>query len=386
MEKSVVVAAAVRTAVGKRNGAYAGVHPARLLGAAQRAALAASGADPAAVGQVIGGTVTQVGEQAYDLARTAWLAEGLPMEVPATTVDAQCGSSQQAFTLAAGLVGAGLTDIALACGVESMTRIPIGSNFGKSLGLGRPVPRAYRRYYEFLNQFQAAEKIAERYGIGREAADDLGLQSQQRAAAAWAAGRFAGQIVTAPVETEDGEPMQLARDEGLRDTSREALARLKPVMPDGIHTAGSSSQISDGASAVALMTEERATSLNVTPLARVADSVTVGVDPVMMLLGPHAAVPLLLERAGLALNDVDFIEINEAFASVILSFIADLKADPDRVNPNGGAIALGHPLGATGAMLITKAAHELARTGGRYGVVTMCCGGGLGTATLLERL
>jgi acetyl-CoA C-acetyltransferase len=386
MEKPVMVVAAVRTAVGKRNGAYAGVHPARLLGAAQRTVLAGADVDPAAVGQVIGGTVTQVGEQAYDLARTAWLAEGLPMEVPATTVDAQCGSSQQAFTLAAGLVGAGLTDIVLACGVESMTRIPIGANYGKSADLGRPVPRAYRRHYEFLNQFQAAEKIAQHYGIDREAADELGLRSQQRAAAAWAADRFAGQIVTAPIEAEDGELVQLARDEGLRNTSREALAVLKPVLPDGVHTAGSSSQISDGASAVLLMTEERAVSLGVTPLARVADSVTVGVDPVMMLLGPHAAVPLLLERSRLGIGDVDLIEINEAFASVILSFIADLKADPGRVNPNGGAIALGHPLGATGGQLITKAAHELARTGARYGVVTMCCGGGLGTATLLERL
>jgi acetyl-CoA C-acetyltransferase len=386
MEKSVVVAAAVRTAVGRRNGAYAGVHPARLLGAAQRAVLDGTGVDPAAVGQVIGGTVTQVGEQAYDLARTAWLAEGLPMTVAATTVDAQCGSSQQAFTLAAGLVGAGLADIAMACGVESMTRIPIGANYGKSVGLGRPVPKAYRRHFEFLNQFQAAEKIAQRYGVDREAADELGLRSQQRAAAAWSAGRFAGQVVTAPVEAENGELVHLATDEGLRDTSREALAGLKPVMPDGIHTAGSSSQISDGASAVLLMTEDRAASLGVAPLARVADSVTVGVDPVMMLLGPHAAVPLLLQRSGIALSDVDLIEINEAFASVILSFIAELKADPDRVNPNGGAIALGHPLGATGGVLVTKAAHELVRTGARYGLVTMCCGGGLGTATLLERL
>ena len=381
-----VVASAVRTAVGKRDGAYVGVHPARLLGAAQREALAVAGVDPAAVGQVIGGTVTQVGEQAYDLARTAWLAEGLPVTIPATTVDAQCGSSQQAFTLAAGLVGAGLTDIALACGVESMTRIPIGANYGKSVGLGRPVPRAYRRHYEFLNQFQAADKIAERYGIDREAADELGRGSQQRAAAAWAAGRFAGQIVTAPIEAEDGEPVRLARDEGLRDTSPEALARLRPVLPDGIHTAGSSSQISDGASAAVLMTEHRAGRLGIVPLARVADSVTVGVDPVLMLLGPHAAVPMLLGRNGLALGDVDVIEINEAFASVVLSFISDLKADPGRINPNGGAIALGHPLGATGCVLIAKAAHELARTGGRYGVVTMCCGGGLGTATLLERL
>jgi acetyl-CoA C-acetyltransferase len=388
MEKAgnnVVLAAAVRTAVGKRNGTYAGVHPARLLGAAQREVLTTAGLDPVAVGQVIGGTVTQVGEQAYDLARTAWLAEGLPLAVPATTVDAQCGSSQQAFTLAAGLVGAGLSDIVLACGVESMTRIPIGANYGKSVGLGRPVPKAYQRHYEFLNQFQAAEKIAERYGIGRERADELGLISQQRAAAAWAGQRFAGQVVTAAIEAEDGELVQLATDEGLRATSAEALAGLKPVLPEGIHTAGSSSQISDGASAALLMTEDRAAALGINPLARVADTLTVGVDPVMMLLGPHAAVPLLLERNGLSLEDIALIEINEAFASVVLSFIDELKADPDRVNPNGGAIALGHPLGATGCLLIAKAAHELARSGGRYAIVTMCCGGGLGTATLLER-
>jgi acetyl-CoA C-acetyltransferase len=266
-----------------------------------------------------------------------------------------------------------------------MTRIPIGASYGKSVGLGRPVPRAYRRHYEFLNQFQAAEKIAERYGIGRERADELGLISQQRAAAAWAGQRFAGQVVTAAIEAEDGELVQLAADEGLRDTSAEALAGLRPVLPDGIHTAGSSSQISDGASAALLMTEDRAAALGIAPLARVADTLAVGVDPVMMLLGPHAAVPLLLERNGLTLDDIALIEINEAFASVVLSFIDELKADPDRVNPNGGAIALGHPLGATGCLLIAKAAHELARSGGRYAIVTMCCGGGLGTATLLER-
>jgi acetyl-CoA C-acetyltransferase len=335
---------------------------------------------------VIGGTVTEVGEQSFNLARTAWLAEGLPQQVPATTVDAQCGSSQQAFTLAAALVGAGIADIAVACGVESMTRIPIGANYGKQLGLGRPVPRAYQRHYEFINQFQAAERIAQRYGIGRERADEFGYQSQQRAAAAWAQGHFDGQVIGGPVETEDGEPVSLARDEGLRDTSPAKLADLKPVLPDGIHTAGTSSQISDGASAVLLMTEERAALENLAPLARVVDSLLVGVDPVMMLLGPHAAVPALLERNGRALDDIGVIEINEAFASVVLSFADELKADPDTINPNGGAIALGHPLGATGCVLITKAVHELIRTRVRYGLVTMCCGGGLGTATLLERL
>ncbi len=341
--------------------------------------------DPALVGQVIGGTVTQAGEQSFNLARTAWLAEGLPEQVPATTVDAQCGSSQQAFTLAAGLVSSGITDIALACGVESMSRIPIGAAYRKELGLGRPVPKAYQRHYEFLNQFKSAERIADRYGIDRDRADEFGLLSQQRAAAAWAQGRFDGQVVTGPAETEAGEPVTVARDEGLRETSRDKLAGLKPVLPDGIHTAGSSSQISDGASAVLLMTEDRAAALGLTPLARVVDSLLVGVDPVMMLLGPHEAVPALLERNGRTLDEIGLIEINEAFASVVLSFIDELKADPDTINPNGGAIALGHPLGATGGVLITKATHEMNRSQGRYAMITMCCGGGLGTATLLER-
>jgi acetyl-CoA C-acetyltransferase len=386
MEKSVVAVAAVRTAIGRRGGGLSQVHPARLLGAVQHAALDRAGVEPASVGQVIGGVVTQVGEQAYDLARTAWLAEGLPQQVPASTVDAQCGSSQQALTLGAGLVGSGITDVVLACGVESMSRIPIGSNYGKDLGLGRPVPREYRRHYEFVNQFQAAERIAERYGIDRDRADQFGCLSQQRAAAAYAEGRFDGQLVTAAGATEDGEPVSLARDEGLRETSPEQLAGLKPVIPGGIHTAGSASQISDGASAVLLMTEDRAADLGLTPLARVVDSLLVGVDPVMMLLGPHAAVPVLLERNGMTLDDISVIEVNEAFASIVLSFADEVKADPEKINPNGGAIALGHPLGATGCVLTTKAAHELTRTGSRYGLVTMCCGGGLGTATLLERL
>jgi acetyl-CoA C-acetyltransferase len=386
MEKSAVVVAAVRTAIGRRGGALSQVHPARLLGAVQRAALDRAGVDPALVGQVIGGVVTQVGEQAYDLARTAWLAEGLPQQVPASTVDAQCGSSQQALTLAAGLVGSGITDVVLACGAESMSRIPIGSNFRTDLGLGRPVPKEYRRHYEFLNQFQAAERIAQLYGIGRDRADQFGYLSQQRAAAAWAQGRFDSQVVTGAGATEDGDPVSLAEDEGLRETSPGQLAGLKPVVPGGIHTAGTASQISDGASAVLLMTEDRAAGLGLTPLARILDTLLVGVDPVTMLLGPHAAVPAILERNGLTIDDVDVVEINEAFASVVLSFADELKADPQKLNPNGGAIALGHPLGATGCVLITKAVHELTRTGSRYGLVTMCCGGGLGTATLLERL
>jgi acetyl-CoA C-acetyltransferase len=385
MEESVIVASAVRTPLGKRNGALSGVHPARLLGPIQRAALDRAGVEPVEVDQMIGGTVAQVGEQSFNVARTAWLAEGLSSSVAATTVDAQCGSSQQSFTLAVGLIGSGLCEVALACGVESMSRIPIGSNFRKDFDLGRPIPKTYRDHYEFLNQFQAAERIAQQYGVTRDEADELGLESQRRAAAAWEAGRFDPQIETGPFRAEDGAAITFAKDEGLRLSDRDALRNLDAVLPGGIHTPASASQISDGASAVLVMSEERAARGGITPLARVVDSLLVGVDPVMMLLGPHAAVPALLGRNGLGIDDIDIFEINEAFASVVLSFQAETKADPAKINPNGGAIAMGHPLGATGGVLITKAAHELARTGSRYAVVSMCCGGGLGTATLLKR-
>jgi acetyl-CoA C-acetyltransferase len=377
-----VIVSAVRTPLGRRGKGLSQIHPATLLGAVQRAALEVAGVDPASVGQVIGGCVAQVGEQSFNLTRTAWLAEGLPESVAASTVDAQCGSSQQALTLAAALVGAGVVDLALACGVESMSRIPIGSNFRKDFDLGRPVPKSYLKRYEFLNQYQAAERIAEKWGVTREQADGLGLSSQQRAAAAWADGRFDGQIV--PVT--DPEGTVVTRDEGLRETSAEALAALKAVVPDGVHTAGSASQISDGASAVLVASERRAAELNLEPLARIVDTATVGVDPVMMLLGPHEVTPMLLGRNKLGIDEVDLVEINEAFASVVLSWAADTDVDMAKVNPNGGAIAMGHPLGGSGCVLTTKAVHELRRSGGRYGLVTMCCGGGLGTGTLLERL
>ncbi|HEX4251689.1 MAG TPA: acetyl-CoA C-acyltransferase [Pseudonocardia sp.] len=381
MDQSVIVSA-VRTPLGRRGKGLSEIHPATLLGTVQRAAVEAAGVDPASVGQVIGGCVAQVGEQSFNVTRTAWLAAGLPESVAASTVDAQCGSSQQALTLAAALVGAGVVDLALACGVESMSRLPIGSNFRKDFGLGRPVPKEYLKRYEFLNQYQAAERIAEKWGVTREQADALGLSSQQRAAAAWADGRFDGQIV--PVV--DPEGTVVSRDEGLRETSAEALAALGAVVPNGVHTAGSASQISDGASAVLVASERRAAELNLQPLARIVDTATVGVDPVMMLLGPHEVTPMLLARNSLGIDDMDLVEINEAFASVVLSWAADSHADPERVNPNGGAIALGHPLGGSGCVLTTKAVHELRRSGGRYGLVTMCCGGGLGTGTLLERL
>jgi acetyl-CoA C-acetyltransferase len=371
---------AVRTPLGRRDGALSSVHPARLLAGVLSELLRRTGVDGGQVQQVITGCVSQVGEQSFNIGRTAWLSAGLPEQVGASTVDAQCGSSQQAFTLAAGLVRSGLADVVVACGVESMSRIPIGSNFKKELGFGRPVPPEYLERYRFLNQYQAAEAIASKWQVTRDRADEFGLLSQQRARTAWAEGRFGEQIV--PVEAETAT---VARDEGLRETSLEALSGLQPVVPGGIHTAGTASQISDGAAAVLVASEGWVSEHRLVPKACVVDSMLIGVDPVTMLTGPHEVTPELLRRNQLAMSDVDLVEINEAFASIVLSWADVVDADLARVNPNGGAIALGHPLGATGAVLITKAVHELERTGGRYALVTMCCGGGLGTGTLLER-
>ena len=387
----VVIAEAVRTPVGKRNGGLASLHPADLLAAVQRSAVDRAGIDPAAVGQVVAGCVSQVGEQAFDIGRTAWLTAGLPQSVAATTVDTQCGSSQQATGLATALVGSGVVDVAMACGVESMSRVPIGSNAKGDYG--RPIPKSYFGQYEFTSQFEGAERIAERWGITRDDADAFGLRSQELAAAAWAEGRFETQIVPidAPELDAEGQPtgetITVRRDEGLRETSLEKLQKLKAVArEDGVHTAGSSSQISDGAAALVLTTPERAAELGLRARARVVDTCLVGVDPVLMLTGPIDATRHLLGRTGLAIDDIDTFEINEAFASVVLAWAKELEVPMERVNPNGGAIALGHPLGGTGAVLMTKALHELERTGGRYGLVSMCCGGGLGTGTIIERL
>ena len=389
----VVIVEAVRTPVGRRNGALSSVHPADLLGTALTALVERSGIDPGVVEQVVGGCVSQVGEQSFNTTRTAWLSAGLPLETAATTVDTQCGSSQQATNLATSLVGAGVADVAVACGVELMSRIPIGANSSKKLGLGVPIPKAYFGQYEFTSQFEGAERIAEKWGISRDDTDAFGFRSQQLAAQAWAEGRFGTQVVEvdAPDVDEEGKPLDtthhVARDEGLRETTLEKLATLKPVArEDGVHTAGSSSQISDGAAALLLMTAERAAELGLTPRARVVDTCLVGVDPVLMLTGPIDATQRLVERTGIGVDQIDVFEVNEAFASVVLAWQKELGVDPDRVNPNGGAIALGHPLGATGSVLVTKALHELERTGGRYGLVSMCCGGGLGTGTLIERL
>ncbi|MGA0219873.1 MAG: steroid 3-ketoacyl-CoA thiolase [Ilumatobacteraceae bacterium] len=391
--RDVVIVEAVRTPVGRRNGSLAGVHPAELLSTALSALIARSGIDPGEVEQVVGGCVSQVGEQSFNITRTAWLSAGLPLTTAATSVDTQCGSSQQATGLAYSLIASGVVDTAVACGVEAMSRVPIGSNSSRRLGLGVPIPSSYFENYEFTSQFEGAERIAERWEITRDDTDRLGLSSQERAATARVEGRFEPQIVpvVAPVLGEDGEPtgetVTLAHDEGIRDTSLERLSTLKPVAREnGVHTAGNSSQISDGASALLMMTAARAEALDLKPRARVVDTCLVGVDPVLMLTGPIDATRRLLDRNGLGIGDIDTFEINEAFASVVLAWARELGADLDRTNPNGGAIALGHPLGATGGVLLTKALSELERTGGRFGLVSMCCGGGLGTGTLIERL
>jgi acetyl-CoA C-acetyltransferase len=392
-DSSIVIVDAVRTPIGRRGGGLSSVHPAELLGIVQQAIIDRTGIDPAAIGQVVGGCVSQVGEQSFNVTRTAWLAAGLPQTTAATTIDTQCGSSQQATNLASSLVGSGVVDVALACGVEVMSRIPIGINSSKKLGLGVPIPKTYFGRYEMTSQFEGAERIAEKWGITREDTDEFGLRSQERAARAWAEGRFDGQWVSveAPDVDEEGQPTgsthTVERDEGLRETTLGKLAGLKPVArEDGVHTAGNSSQISDGAAAVLLMTARRADELGLTPRARVVDTCLVGVDPVLMLTGPIDATQRLLERNSMTIDQIDTFEINEAFASVVLAWAKEVGADPEKTNPNGGAIALGHPLGATGAFLMTKALNELERTDGRIGLVSMCCGGGLGTGTLIERL
>ena len=391
-QNPVVIVDAVRTPIGRRNGGLSTLHPAELLGLAQKAIIERNGIDPAIVEQVVGGCVSQIGEQSFNVTRTAWLAAGLPLTTAATTVDTQCGSSQQATGLAASLIGSGVVDVAIACGVEVMSRVPIGSNSKKDLGLGVPIPKTYFEEYEMTSQFEGAERIADKWGVTRADTDNWGVESQARAARAWNEDRFSGQYieVDAPEVNEAGEVVgtrRVRKDEGLRETTLEKLSSLKPVArPEGVHTAGNSSQISDGAAAVLMMTEEKAKALGLKARARIVDSCLVGVDPVLMLTGPIDATERLLERNNLKIGDIDVFEINEAFASVVLAWAKAVGADLERTNPNGGAIALGHPLGATGAFLVTKALNELERTGGRYAIISMCCGGGLGTGTLIERI
>jgi len=386
MPEAVIVEAG-RTPVGKRYGALSGLHPAELLGLAQKGVLERAGLDPARVGQVVGGCVTQAGEQANNVTRNAWLHAGLPYTTACTSIDCACGSSQQAVHLIAGLIASGAIDAGIGCGVEAMSRVFLGAAVAPGTGL--PLPDSFA--LDMPDQFTAAERIAQKRGISRADADALGLASQQRAAAAWAEGRFDSQVipVQAPVMTKEGptgETALVTRDQGLRETTAEGLAKLAPVVPDGIHTAGNSSQISDGAAAVLLMSRERAEAEGLRPRARIVASGMVGSDPYYHLDGPVEATEHVLRMAGMKLGDIDLVEINEAFASVVLSWAQVHEADMDKVNVNGGAIALGHAVGSTGARLITQVVHELERSDRSTALVTMCAGGAHSTATIIERI
>ena len=384
----VYIVEACRSAIGKRGKGLAGLKPADLLGLVQKAALNRAKVAPENIDQVIGGCVSQVGEQTFNIARIAWLSQGLPLEVPSTTVDAQCGSSQQATSMAATMVASGIEDIVMSCGVEMMSRVPLGS----AMKDGNPMGEDYGNLYQPTSQFMGAAMIAEEYQITREDTDKFGLESQNKAIEAWKEKRFDREIVKieAPILNEKFEPTGEARtvdrDEGLRETSLDSLASLDPVPGQDIHTAGSSSQVSDGAAAVIMASRKACDRLDLKPRAKIVATTLVGVDPVTMLTGPIPATRKVLERAGLTMDDIDIFEVNEAFASVVLAWQKDLGADPAKVNVNGGAIALGHPTGSTGARLITTALHELERRGGKYALVAMCCGGGLGTGTIIERL
>ena len=335
------------------------------------------------VGDVITGCVQQYGEQSYNIGRNAWLQAGLPIETPATTIDRQCGSAQQAVNFAASLVASGVHDVVIGGGVEHMGHIPLSVNNRLHQELGSPFPQELLDRFPLVHQGLSAELIAQKWDVTREESDEIALRSQQRAARATEEGRFEREILPFPVNGD-----VLTTDQGIRpETTLEGLAALKPAFKEGgTITAGNSSQVSDGASAVLLMSRQKATDLGVTPRARIRDHTTVGVDPVLMLTGPIPATRKILERNGLSMDDLDLVEINEAFASVIAAWERELEPDIDKVNVNGGAIALGHPLGSTGGRLLTTLLHELERSDGTLGLVTMCCGGGLGTATLIERL
>ena len=380
-----VVVGAVRTPGGRRNGGLAGVHAVDLGAVVLRALVERSGVDPLLVDDVIMGCVSQVGEQSVNVARNAWLAAGLPEEVPATTIDRQCGSSQQAVQFAAQGIMAGGYQLVVAGGVEHMTRVPMGSTMS---GPGVPFgPAMHDRYQgRLVPQGISPELITEKWGLTRTEQDEFALRSHRRAAAAQDAGRFDPQLV--PVEVPGPGSGWVRADEGVRrDTSMEKLAGLKPAFrPDGQVTAGNSSQISDGAAALLLASRAAAERLGPRPLARFVGFALAGVDPVLMLTGVIPATERVLGQTGLGMDDLDVIEINEAFASVVLAWGREVEPHWDRVNPNGGAIALGHPLGASGARLMTDLIGELGRSGGRYGLQVMCEGGGMANATVLERL
>jgi acetyl-CoA C-acetyltransferase len=383
---SPVIAEAVRTPIGKRRGTLSALKPQAVLAHTQRALVDRAGIDAADVGQVFAGCVTQSGEQGGHVGRHAWLYAGLDHGTGVTTIDAQCGSSQQAVHLAAALVHAGVVEAAIGCGVEMMSRAPLGSNVLPA------DPRPADWSIDLPDQFTAAERIAARRGITRADLDAFGVRSQRLAAKAQADGRFEREItpIEAPVLDGEGEPTgetrTVDRDEGLRETTLEGLAGLRPVFGESLHTAGTSSQISDGAAAVLVMSEEAARANGLRPRARIRAQALVGAEPYYHLDGPVRSTERVLESAGMTMADIDLFEVNEAFASVVLSWASVHKPDMDRVNVNGGAIALGHPVGATGARLLTTALHELERRDAATALVTMCAGGALSTATILERL
>jgi len=380
-----VIIDAERTPMGKRNGTLKELHPVDIAAHTLRALVERSDLDPALVDDVIMGCVMQVGDQAGNVGRNAALAAGFPESVTGTSIDRQCGSSQQAAHFAAQGVMAGAYDVVIAAGVESMTRVPMGASFlPGSMPFG---PKVFERF-DLIPQGISAERIAEKWDISRLANDEFALQSQLRAARATDEGRFDREIIPVPVTTDEGEQM-FARDETFRsDTTIEKLASLKPAFqPEGgVITAGNSSQISDGAAATLIMSEEKALALGLTPRARFVEFALAGVDPVMMLTGPIPATTKILERAKMKISDMDLVEINEAFAPVVLAWEKEHHPDMDRVNVNGGAIALGHPLGCSGSRLMATLLNELERSGGRYGLQTMCEGGGMANATIIERL
>ena len=383
----VVIVEAVRTPLGRgnqKNGDLRDVHPVKLGAHVLREVVSRAKLDHALVEDVVFGCVSQVGEQAINVVRQAVLLAGFPVDVPATTVDRQCGSSQQAVHFAANLIQSGVCDVTIAGGIESMSRVPMGSTVAS--GPGTPLPPELLEVYNLVSQGLACEMIADEYGIGRNEADEFGARSQQLAARAQAEGRFDREI--APIVVgENGEGRVVSQDQGIRPgTTVEVLATLQPSFkPDGILHAGNSSQITDGAAALLLMSADKARELGMRPRARIRAQAVVGVDPVTMLKGPIPATTKALAKAGMRLGDVDLVEINEAFAPVVLAWAREHRPDMDRVNVNGGAIALGHPLGASGARLMTTLLHELERTGRQVGLETMCCGGGLGTATIIDR-
>jgi acetyl-CoA acyltransferase len=385
-DREVVIVEAVRTPIGRghpEKGYYKDTHPNELLGKTFAEVIARAGIPAESVEDVICGCVQAFGEQGFNVGRNAWLQAGLPVETPATTIDRQCGSAQQAVNFGAALIASGVHDVVIGGGVEHMGHIPMGVSFKWVDDVGSPFPPELMERYALVPQGISAEMIADRWEIPRSEMDELALRSHRLAARATEEGRFERETLPFAVNG-----ATYVADQGIRpDTSLEALAGLKPAFkPDGKITAGNSSQISDGAAAVLLMSAEKAAELGVEPRARVVDQTTVGVDPVIMLTGPIPATRKLLERNGMTIGDIDLVEINEAFAPVVLAWQRELEPDMDRVNVNGGAMALGHPLGSTGARLLTTLLHELERSDKEVGLVTMCCGGGLGTGTIIQRV